>query len=283
MRPEERTGLDALIPQAEAVTLDLVLVDDRPVLGPPLGIDLAVDRIGRRSGRQNIHHQTLVEPVYGEIHLPPVFGTPMPVEDVLPVAIPRPLDAAPQRIDTLCERLLALVALREILMRGQQPLHQKGRLHQIASVVLLAEGFHAARPALDPMRPGAVEAVGTFEERDDAFEAFDPLFTGDVAALHTGDKRQNTEAAAARRHDRLVVFGIDAVHVDPFARKAAVGLGARPEIIERTPLDTVQQRLVRKRRCGTLRAARDDARQSERRHGRRNPFDRLHAAKVISG
>ena len=95
----------------------------------------------------------------------------MPVEDVLPVAIPRPLDAAPQRIDTLCERLLALVALREILMRGQQPLHQKGRLHQIASVVLLAEGFHAARPALDPMGPGAVEAVGTFEERDDAFES----------------------------------------------------------------------------------------------------------------
>lgn len=59
-----------------------------------------------------------------------------------------------------------------------------------------------------------MEAVGTSRNETDAFEAFDPLFTGDVAALHTGDKRQNTEAAAARRHDRLVVFGIDAVHVD---------------------------------------------------------------------
>lgn len=178
-------------------------------------------------------------------------------------------------------RRFALVARREILMRGQQPLNQKGRFDQIAAVVLAAEGLHAARRTLDPVGPCTVEAVCTFEERDDAFEPFDTLLAGDIAAFDAGDERQNAEAAASRGHHRLVVLGIEAVHVNPFARKAAVGLGARPEIVERPPFDGVHQRLVRKRRRRTLPAARDDARQSERRHGRGKSFDRFHRAAVI--
>ena len=37
----------------------------------------------RRGGGKDVHDEAFVVTVYGEVHLPAVFGTPMPVEYVL--------------------------------------------------------------------------------------------------------------------------------------------------------------------------------------------------------
>ena len=169
----------------------------------------------------------------------------MPVEHVLPVfAVIIPVYLAPKLVDAGGQGLLLLGAVNIILVYAQQGLHQEGSLHQVATIVFLPERFHLARVAIPPVRIYAVEAVGTFQEGNNALHAGQALGTRHIATVYAGQHGHDAEAAAAAGHYVLVVLGVDAIHVDAFAGQAAVGLGAVPEVVEGAALDGVEQCLI---------------------------------------
>ena len=94
------------------------------------------------------------------------------------------------------------------------------------------------------MGVGAVEAVGGFEEGNDAFHACQPFFPGYIAPVDARKYRHDAETAAAGGYYILVVFGVHAVHVDTLPRQPAVGLGSVPEVIEGAALYGIQQGIV---------------------------------------
>ena len=246
MCPEQRSGLGALVAQLQVPALDVVGSDNGAAFGPALVVDLGGYAVGGRRGSKHIHNQTLVIPTDGEVHLPGIFRTPMPVEHVLAVApVPVPLHFAPQFVDAGGQCLLLLASLLHVvLVHTEQGLHQKGRFHQVAPVVLLPERFHAARVSLPPVGVDAVEAVAGLEEGDDALHALQALLAGDVSPVYAGQDSHDAEAAASAGDDVLVVLRIVTVQVDAFAGQAAVGFGSVPEIVEGQSFDGVHQLLV---------------------------------------
>src|SRR5580692_10588822 len=85
---------------------------------------------------------------------------------------------------------------------------------------------------IQPMRPGAVKAIGLFQERNDLCETFEALFAGDKVPMDSSQDRHQSETAATRRDDALIVAGINVVHMDTFRPHPAVWFGSRPEILK---------------------------------------------------
>ena len=98
--------------------------------------------------------------------------------------------------------------------------------------VFLAERFHLTGCTFEPVRPHAVEAVGTRKEVDDFVQTSNALGTSNEAALHTYNQSGNAETATADCHNRLVVLRVNAVEVDAFACQTGICLCAFPHIIE---------------------------------------------------
>ena len=83
LRPEQRTGFRALIPQMQFDSLYLMRADDGAVLRPAFVVYGGGHAMRRRGGGKDVHDEALVVAVHGEVHLPAVFRAPMPVEHVL--------------------------------------------------------------------------------------------------------------------------------------------------------------------------------------------------------
>ena len=128
----------------------------------------------------------------------------------------------------------------KILPDGEEAGHQEGGLHEIAAVILGAEGERLAGAAVEPVREDAVMAIALGEETHRMEQAFERGFAPDPAALDAGEDRHETKAGAAARHD--VELAIAAL-----ARQPADGMREIPEIPERPPLDEIEQRHVRSR------------------------------------
>ena len=243
--PEERSGFCALIAQMQLDILHFMRVYNGPVLRPALVIDCCRHAVGRRGGGKDIHDEAFVVTVYGKVHFPTVFRTPVPIEHVLAVlAVEVPVHFAPQLVDAGGEGLLGGRTVDVVLVDGEQRLHDEGCFYQVAAIVFLPEGFHLARIAIPPVWVGTVETVSGFEEGDDFLHSFQPFLAGDIAAVYTGKYSHDAEAASTGRDYVLVVLRIDTVHVDAFACQSAVGLGTFPEVVEGTALYGVHQGIV---------------------------------------
>src|SRR5262245_22814148 len=95
----------------------------------------------------------------------------MPVEHIAvgSLAIPTPFHLVPESCDGLPNLALGRVFTVEILARREKSLDQERRLHEVASVVVLAKiGNRLAAPAIEEMRPRPMEPVGLRKEADDS-------------------------------------------------------------------------------------------------------------------
>ena len=94
-------------------------------------------------GSKNVHDETLnIVTVYGEIHFPAVFGTPVPIEYILIVpTIEIPVNFTPQCVDAPARACSSGGAVDVILVYGKQTLHQESGFHEVTAVVFLSEGF----------------------------------------------------------------------------------------------------------------------------------------------
>ena len=245
LRPEQRSGFCALIPQVQLDAFYLMRTDDSAVLRPSLVVHRGRYTMSGRSGGEDIHDETFVVTMYGEIHLPAIFGTPMPVEHIL-VALPVevPVHFPPQLVDAGGKGFFLRTAACIVLVYGKECLHDESGFYEVAAVVFLPERLHPPRIAIPPMGVGAMKAVGGFEEGDNAFHTRQAFLAGDIAPVDACQHRHDAEAAAAGCYYIPVVFGIYSIHVDAFACQPAVGLGAVPEVIESPALYGVQQGFV---------------------------------------
>ena len=66
-------------------TLYLMRADDSAVLRPTFVVYGGGHAMRRRGGGKDIHDEAFVVTVYGKVHFPTVFRTPVPIEHVLAV------------------------------------------------------------------------------------------------------------------------------------------------------------------------------------------------------
>src|SRR5215472_16770396 len=97
------------------------------------------------------------------LNLPFPFSRPVPVEKIpgLWTAVPIPLDGFPKSRYATVKILIGRAVSTKILARGQQAFHEKGGLHEVATVVKHAKDRHRlAGASLHVMRPRSVIALG---------------------------------------------------------------------------------------------------------------------------
>ena len=82
MCPKEGTGFTTLIAQVKFDIFYLVGIDNGAFLCPTFMIDSCGNAVRGGGSSKNVHDETLIVTVYGEIHFPAVFGTPVPIESV---------------------------------------------------------------------------------------------------------------------------------------------------------------------------------------------------------
>src|ERR1700679_2077823 len=95
---------------------------------------------GRRDREQEGDHRLV--PAYQRMaDVPGMVGRPMPIEEIARwgLAIPVPLDPAPERRDRLADFALRRSIVVEIVPGREQPLHQKGGFNEIAAIIVTAE------------------------------------------------------------------------------------------------------------------------------------------------
>lgn len=144
-------------------------------------------------------------------------------------------------------RYAFVVTVDVVLVCGKQSLYEEGRFDEVTAVIFLPEGFHFSGISIPPVWISTVEAVGFFEEGNYLFHTGETFGTGDVTTVNTGNQGHDAEATAAGGDDVLIFFGIDAVHVDAFGSKTAVGFGTLPEVVEGSALDSVHEGIIGKR------------------------------------
>ena len=245
MCPKEGTGFTTLIAQVKFDIFYLVGIDNGAFFCPTFMIDSCGNAVRGGGSSKNVHDETLIVTVYGEIHFPAVFGTPVPIEYILIVpAIEIPVNFTPQCVDAPCKGLFCGGAVDVILVYGKQTLHQESGFHEVTAVVFLSERFYPSGISEPPVRVGTVETVGCFKKRDDALHACQPFFTGDVTAVDACQHSHDSEATATGGHYILVIFGIDTIYMDTFACQSAIRFGSFPKVIEGTALQGVHQCFV---------------------------------------
>lgn len=192
-------------------TFDFVGFDDSAVLCPTVMINGSGNSVSRRCGGKDVHDETFVVAVNGKVHSPTVFGTPVPIEDVLvaltvevPVYItPKSVDAAGKRLLAGCQGTVGLgrislriifgrysfvVTVDVVLVCGKQSLYEEGRFDEVTAVIFLPEGFHFSGISIPPVWISTVEAVGFFEEGNYLFHTGETFGTGDVTTVNTGNQ-----------------------------------------------------------------------------------------------
>ncbi len=89
-----------------------------------------------------------------------------------------------------------------------------------------------------------MKPIGSLEERNNLFHTGQSFFTGDVSAVDTCQYSHNSETTATGSYYVLVIFGIDAVHMDALTCQSAVRFGTFPEIVEGAALYGIHQCFV---------------------------------------
>ena len=126
----------------------------------------------------------------------------------------------------------------EVLTRGEQALHEKRGFDEVAAVVEHAEDGHGlAGVAIHVVRPGAVIALGVFEEVDDLCQALDAFGARNEFAIDADHERHDAEAAGAGGDDTFIAGNV-------FAGHAGVGIGAFPVVVEAGVLHHGEQFVV---------------------------------------
>ena len=229
---EERTAAVGSERKRDAV--EVPAVGEVRTADPAVVIDRRIGGVPRCRRGEDVGDQALVPAVDGVVHRPPVHRAPMPVEAVRAAGIPVPFDRRPQAVDDTAELALLSLRARKILSRREQAGHQKGRLDEVAAIVLVAEGNRAAAVAVEPMRKGAMVALRLVEEMDHGEQTIEGRLSSDPSTFHTSKDGHDAEAGAADRNDtrRLVAS---------FAGKTGGRMGEIPEIADRLPLYRVEK------------------------------------------
>src|SRR5690606_455604 len=88
-------------------------------------------------------------------------------------------------------------AVLEILPYSNKPLRHKRSFHQIAAIIFFAESFHLSGFSVPPVRPGAMESIGSFQEADNFLQTFPSLFAGNEAPFYPRKDSHQAKTAPA--------------------------------------------------------------------------------------
>ena len=119
-----------------------------------------------------------------------------------------------------------------------------GSVQHAAAIVFLAEGFHFARGAVEPMGPHAMKAVGAGQIVDYLVQTLHTGLAGDVFPLNGSQQASHTESAATDGDHVLVVLRIAPVEVDALTCQPRDGLGTIPHVVKMNFLDVVEHGII---------------------------------------
>ena len=168
-----------------------------------------------------------------------MFGAPVPGKAVVFIpAEPMPVHIMPEFCGDLSQFDFVRLFSVEIGTGNEQALNQKGRFHEVGTVVFLAEGEGLAGAAIEPMREGAMQvlSIGLVTQEGGYFEdARGGVFTAHPASFRRDNNGGNAEARTADSGlpGRLVAT--------VFIRKAGFLVGMLPHIAERITLKLVEK------------------------------------------
>src|SRR5690606_4916693 len=101
-----------------------------------------------------------------------MVGRPMPVKNILSTfGVPVPFHFPPKLIDLLRNSLFLFVSIFVIFPYCDKSLHEKGGLHQIASIVVISKRLDFPGVTMQPMGPYAMKAIGLSQKVDDFLKA----------------------------------------------------------------------------------------------------------------
>ena len=105
-------------------------------------------------------------------------------------------------------------------------------LHQIAPVIVRAEGFHLSGFAIHPVWPGAMEAVRFLQPVGEFGEVRHAFLARDKTPLNAHQNGHDAKARAPRSDYALIVIRIVVIEVNTLARSSGYRLRALPEILK---------------------------------------------------
>ena len=193
---------------------------------------------------QDIGDKAFIVPLQREVHLPPVFRAPVPVEHILPVEVPVPLHLTPELVDLLCQRFLLFIAIFKIFPHNEQPLHQESALHKVPTVILCAEWFGFSRGAMNPVRPDTMKPIGGCQIIGYFVQPCHTIDTRNKSSFNASNKSGNAEAATTGGHHVGIILRILTVHMDAFRRKPRCRFSSIPHVVEMRFLDEVEKSVV---------------------------------------
>src|SRR6185437_11518234 len=207
---------------------------------PTVVVNNCRDTVRAGGSRQVIGDQGFVPSADRNIDGPAVVGTPVPVEDILPVLpVPVPVDPGIKAIYGGPKGRFTRIGCVVVILTGAEQAHQEVRgLHDVPAIVQRAKRNGGPCRAVYPMGKSAMVTGGlTGQETNDGRNACQGLLTGDESALG-GDKHgHDTEAGPAGSND---ISGRGA-----FAGHAGDRMTEIPEISKGLLLDERQQGAVR--------------------------------------
>src|SRR5439155_13380431 len=126
--------------------------------------------------------------------------------------------------DCFVNALLGFAVSLEVLSRGQQSLHQKCGLHQIAAVIKHAEHQHAlSRVPIQEMGPGTMKARRFLEEGHNLRKPLKALFARNKSAIDPDNEGHDAKATRAGRDNAIISWNV-------FQRRSGYRVSSLPVI-----------------------------------------------------
>src|SRR5690606_11062944 len=158
---------------------------DWPIACPTFVVGISRNRVSGRVGAQNIGNEALIITLYGMVHSPLYSRPPMPIQNILTIAVKVAHYSFPQVIGTFGQALLLFRSVFVKFTNANECLRHECRFDNISASIFLAECVGFTGIAMIPMRPSALKAVYTIQKCQRTTYSLCAFFAGNVLVVYS--------------------------------------------------------------------------------------------------